>query len=485
MKFTHSVLLLVCLASPTASGIARDHAAEPACPVFLLKRGHDSFEIEKVMVASGETRPFVSDPKTGIVDVILPVGPGGSGNIAQTQGALRILVHCAEGTITVTSRSADGKEWQRPARRLSELAAEDIRVNVSDASGVGGAFLISGYADVRPDDIGPVMDLFSGMVPLHTGDYSIFTDTYNRSGGSPVEGASPLALDRYPFVRVRLENGKELDFLVDIGAVTTVVARKHLPDGATVREASMVQYSGKGKKLLKYTPGGATGAVESVVGQATLSRVQVGGLRFENAVLDVLQEMPDFFGRPVAGILGMDLLRRCSVLSLGFAGDGRPDPLLRMSSKSGQPGSGLEVPFSVVKGHLVVKGSIGDETVRFILDTGAPRSFLDEQAAKAASITAAEGEAKTGHGLDGGSVEIRRGAPATLQLGGSQFENLAFELSPLPVFASMRVHGQSVGLLGNAFFRRFERIEIDFRSRTVRFVNGQDPSIDGFVPESE
>ena len=45
------------------------------------------------------------------------------------------------------------------------------------------------------------------------------------------------------------------------------------------------------------------------------------------------------------------------------------------------------------------------------------------------------------------------------------------EISALSCFVALRTNKQNAGLLGNSFFSRFKRIELDFDRRLVRFVD--------------
>lgn len=453
------------------SAFGEEPSKTSSCPVFVLKFEAGDFNVETERLARGETREYQSNPDTGILDVICPVGPGGSGSLVRLKDRNAIIVRCADAGLQVTTHAANGKEWGRPVRSIEDLTRYDVRLSVTAADGAGRAFLIEQYNRVSAETVGPVLDMFAGRVPMTEGDFTVFTYTYHHGPDAAVYGQAELDFDRWPIVHAVLPGGQQGDFIVDTGAGTTVVSKRFVPDDVTIEKTSMVQYSSAGRKLLKYAPGGATGTVETIVGQAALPELRIGEIVFRDVTVDVLKEMPDFFGRPIAGILGLDLLRRCELLSLALMSDGEGEALLHLASAAlGETPDAVEVPFAFVKSHLMVQAGVNGIPVHFILDTGAPGSFLDARAAKAIGLDAADATRRSGRGLDGGTADIFSGARAGLTLGSRKIDDVRFAISALPAFSSMRVHGQKIGLLGNDVLGRFRRVEIDFVRRKIRFI---------------
>lgn len=128
------------------------------------------------------------------------------------------------------------------------------------------------------------------------------------------------------------------------------------------------------------------------------------------------------------------------------------------------------MPFTIVRTHLVVTGAVNGAPVHFVLDSGAPESFLDPAAAKDAGVEIDKDSVRKGRGLDGGAADIHSSKGGTLKLGDRSFPDIAFRISALHAFSGLNAHGQNVGLLGNSFFQRFRRFDIDFDRRVVRFV---------------
>ncbi|HUU84064.1 MAG TPA: aspartyl protease family protein [Phycisphaerae bacterium] len=468
MRQTFMIALLLAL---VAGPSALQAADEPACPLFVLKRTDAGLVIETVPLAEGETKVLPANTQTGVIDVILPVGPGGSASLAQSSEGRLLIARRQGDQIRVTDRTADGKDYTRPPRPISDLARCDVRVSVTAADGTRAAFLIRQNRTVGPDDAGPVMDLFAGKVPLPKGACVVCTDTYPHQAGPEVSGQAPLAFDRYLFVKGQLPGGGAGDLIVDVGGAQTVVSRSFLPDGVEIRESSMVEYSAAGKRMLKYTTGGATGKVATVLGHATLPQLQLGGVVLRDYSVAVMEELPDLFGRPVVGILGIDALARCRTLTVEYPSADRPAGRLVWGDRSAAANrEAIELPFSIVSGHLVVRGNVNAADVFFIVDTGAPIPFLDGQAARAANVQPDAASGHTVQGLDEGRAQVMPAVARKLRLGGHEFANVELRIGDLPVFATMRCGGQNAGLLGNSFFQQFQRVQIDFQRRVVRLV---------------
>jgi hypothetical protein len=60
----------------------REDKSNP-CPVFVLQRNSSSVEIEIRQVPAGSIQVFRGGKETGMIDIILPRGLGGSGSLIQ------------------------------------------------------------------------------------------------------------------------------------------------------------------------------------------------------------------------------------------------------------------------------------------------------------------------------------------------------------------------------------------------------------------
>ena len=436
--------------------------------VFVLRQQGESVAIQKEPAPEGKTVTFPCSRETGIIDVILPVGSGGSGSMARFSDAAVVSVTNQEGVLTVSTRTGQGKTWDRPPRPLAELREQDIRVSVTGYNGAQRAFLISRYESVRDEPVGPVIDMFAGRVPMQSGDYVVCTDTYTPLRSPRVYGQAELRHDRHIFVRGRLPDGTEGDFVLDIGAGQSAVAREFLPDGIPIEQSGMVQYSAAGREVLKYEPGGATGKTTSVLGIAVMPEFRAGTLVFKNASMAVLPDLSTLFKRPVAGILGLDLLRHAEVISLEYGHDG-VGKLVLSAEPSQTAKKSVATPMATFRSHLGIRCEVNGISTAFILDSGAPTVFLDDTAARAAHVRIDEESGRDVHGVDRGSARARQGTIAKLQCGGEMFHDLPAFVSPLPVFAPLRAHDQAVGLLGNDLFSRLSFLELDLAQNQARF----------------
>ncbi len=435
----------------------------------LLMHRDDGVFVEPVVVTSAQRVTRTHRPEDGVLDVLVPVGPGGSGSLIKAGSVESFTVECADGAITVTALGVDGRKFARPSRTLDDLAQYDVRVSVS-GGGVKRAFLLLRNEEVVSDDAGGIVDPFSGKLPLGAGDFVVFTDTNPHAARTTVTGEAPLDLDSWPFAMVSVCGRKPVPFVVDTGAGTTVIVKDALPDGVAISKPSMIEWSAAGKRLLDYAPEGATGSVGSIEGIASVASLALGTLDFRAAECDVIGALPKFAGRKVGGILGLDLLRRARVVTLALSGEHPKLVLAAEPEAASGPSSGATntAPFSLVRTHVVVEGTIASKTVRFVLDTGAPDSILDGAAAKSLGLASDKARGVNVSGLDGGSASLVPVDVAELSVAGARFVAPPFRAGDLAIFAPVRGDGQLAGLLGSSFVARCAKLELDFEERTVR-----------------
>lgn len=432
--------------------------------VFALKRGESGLSVERITVGDGETQIIRCGGDQPYVDVICPPAPGGSGSLAQAKMARVVAVRNVGGKLTMID-SPGPQQRERPV--LADRRDYDIRVCTTSHKGDQQAFVIYGYEKVEPDTVGPVIDMFAGQIPLQPGDYVVCTDTIRARHPQKVYGSAETEFDRYLWVRGEFL-GQAGDFVVDLAGGQTIVDRSALPEGVAIRELQAAEYSSKGRRLLRYEPEGATGKVQSIVGETTIPRLKFGAIEFKDAAVAVISGLPQFGGRKAAGILGIDLLRQAEFLALVYPKPGERGGTLRMARQSSAPAGDPKVPFTTVSTHPMIRADIGGKRVALILDSGSPVTILDRQAAKTANIAGEAVIRKLG-GLDRGAEAMQIGA-ASIAIGPRQFERAAVLIGDLPVFKPMRTHGQSVGLLGNSELAQLGYVELDFDSRVLRFA---------------
>lgn len=456
------------LAFWTTLAITVPSAGAEDCPVFVLHREAEGLRVVRETVRAEETRVWAAGGATGILDLVLPVGPGTSGALLRAAEPGAHIVHCTGSALEHRYRRREGSEDRRPSRELSSLRREDIRVSIVEPGRRGRAVRISGY-DTIVEDQGPVLNLFAGVpLALDEGDVIVTTETSRRWRGESVTGEIAIEADRHLFARGSVPDGGDGWLLVDTGGAGTLLSRDMLPPDAEVEEAAMVEYSAAGKRLLPYTPGGATGPVLGIVGHVTLERLEVGGLVFTDVRAAVVDAMPQLFARPVEGVVGLDLLRRNETLVLEVPPGGKGEGRLGLGPRRrGSGSSAIAVPFTVVKDLLVTRSQIGGRDVHLIVDTGAPGLLLDEGAAEAAGVSGLNALPTDLRGLDGGKAAGRAGVAEGMRLGAAHLADLSVMIAPLPVFAILRTEEQKMGLLGNDVLGRFQRIEIVWQAQEM------------------
>jgi len=438
---------------------------EAGAPVFALRKTADGITLERLVVREATPLRLPCGADKGWLELVLPPGPGASGSIIHSTDDAVIEVKLADGKLQPTRIAKGRPRWPGPAQSVAELRGLRIRVCITAADGTGAAFVIEGWDRAHREKIGPVVDLFAGRIPLGKGDYAFSTDTIRLRTGPATSGSCPLVHDRYLFAKGRLPRGGEGWFVIDTGGSVTTVVRSALPEGCKVEQAHAIQFTSGKRKLVKYTPQGATGNVTTVAGTARLDELVFGDLRFENAHVTVLESLPDLFGRPVVGILGLDLLRRAPRCRFDFAQHRLT--LLDKAKSEQEPAASL--PFTYVKDHVMIEVQVDGTPVSMILDTGSPGLFLDAQAARAAGLTKVEGKDKKARGLDsGGTVTTQEAAGRrTVRLGDATVEGQKSVFGPLPVFNRLRGRGHNVGLLGNSVLVGFAGMELAFDSNRM------------------
>ncbi len=435
-----------------------------SAPVFVIEREGAGFRVSRDTLEANHVAVYRRDPAHGVVDVVLPVGPGRSAALFRAADAEMLVLRLVGDSLTWSVRRADGSMTPMPARAIADLGAEETRVSVS-AGESRAAFVISGWDVVVPDTIGPARNMFAGQLPAELLREAVVVETDTQTLAPAVRacGAAALERDRYLFVKCGRADGVEGWFLVDLAASSSLVAKSFVPESQPIEPMSAIEHSAGGVRRLPYSPEGATGSVQGVLGASAFPSLRFGDVVVERAELTVLDRLPDAFGRPVAGILGMDVLRGCERIALEFPRSGAPRLALGAAPSGARPAA--VTPFAWVASHLLVAGEIGGRRARWILDSGAPRTVVDSVGAPAFEAHAA---APIG-GLGGRKLGALRARAASARAGALDLGGLECDVAPLDVFASLRQPGLALGLLGLADLARCARIEVDFRARVIRW----------------
>lgn len=456
-----------CLAwLPVVLSVLVPTVARAGCPVFVLERDSAGVHVERMELQDGEVQVLARDVRHGTIDVVLPTGPGRSAALLRSGDTDRIVVRFTGGRLTAQVRRADGGTVELPARTLEDLRKQDIRVSVTLGEDQH-AFVIAGYERASADDIGPAENMFAGQLPAAlTRDAAIVqTDTWVSAPASPACGRAVLERDRWLFVRGALADGTSGWFVVDLAASESIVARSFMPAGQKLEELSMIEHSAGGTRRLPYAPAGATGAVAGVLGHTVFAKLSFGSIAFASADVTVLDRLPDVFGRPVVGILGMDLLRGCAHLGLEFAADGKAATLtLANAAPAGTPAA--TTPFSLVASHVLVAGSVEGARARWILDSGSPGMVIDSLGAP---MFAGRTGAAALKGLDGGGRASAAAMAQRVAVGTLEHRAVPVRVASLLVFAPFRSVTHALGVLGVSELARTRALDIDWAAREVRW----------------
>lgn len=462
------------LALALAGAVAPAHAAPrggTAARFFYVERVAGQLELRSASLAPGATAELTCDPFAGIVDVVLPVGPGQSASLVRPADRGTLVVSRRGDSLHVALRRPGVAEHARPPRALADLVREETRLSVTGGDGTRGAWVIRGGEAATRDTVGPVANMFAGKLPfrLAGGDWVVQTETWRRPGAPAPRGRLAFTRDRWLLAEAVRPDGARAKFVVDLGAGESVVAPGFVPAGQPVVPAKMTEYSLRGDRLLDYQPGGATGLAPVVRGHTTFPSLAVGGaelLAFEAQVA----ELPEGLGADVAGILGVDVLRRAGRVRLvvpdsaGAAGFLEFDPRRPLAREDGRCG------FSWVSSHVVLPGEVGGRAALWIVDSGAPASFVDPPAVAEEPWTAAARPAPPVHGTGGQPRPTSSVTAPSLRVGeGAAWPETPVRLARLMPFEALRPDGRVPALLGVPELARMGALELDFERREARW----------------
>lgn len=439
-------------------------AAPPKITLYTLHYHAGGVTLEPIEIERGApARTFECSERTGILDLILPPAFGSSAGLARFSDGKTIEVEWTDAGLSVRDSLAAGASYSRPVRDPTTLADEVVRVSVLPWQGEPRSFRIEGHAQAEPDD-GPPLDLFQGKIPLGSGDFVISTETTKRPtprrGGGKATLGKAVSPSSWPLLEVTRADGKTGTFVVDVGAVSTIVARSFVPDGVAIDELSMTQFRGGNAEVLPFSPQGATGKV-SVLGEAPFDLLRAGTIEWREAKLLVVEELPRGASGPIDGILGLDLLSQFGTLRFDWKSG---------ELALGEKGSAEQdrVPFALVGGAVIVRGRLGMNEMYFLVDSGAPDTFVENASAERFGLPVAN-VSRPASGLDGGEVEVATCGNQSLSIGDGAAFPTPILVADFPVLATRRSGKYPLGILGMTALRHFESVRFDFVQRRIRF----------------
>ncbi|MFA6233191.1 MAG: aspartyl protease family protein [Bacteroidota bacterium] len=265
----------------------------------------------------------------------------------------------------------------------------------------------------------------------------------------------------YFFAKTSMPDGAKAWFAVDLAAKSTAVTKAFAENQNIQKLQSSNDPLDHGDS--HYALGGF-GFTSEIVGKTTIQTLDVGGLSFANATVMVMNEAPTVAGRTIAGVLGVDMLRRAEIAVFRYGSA----PALVFKSKSAAAVRGtIEMPMKVINNALFVEGKMNGQKVDFLLDTGSPDSYLPVKTVRMTGASALPNSTREITTLDGDKAKVRGAQIESITLGEESFTELPFNIGELPVFGRLPESTVPV-LLGNTFFGALQFVEINFQSNTVR-----------------
>lgn len=437
--------------------------ARSDCSLWLLLDRDDGVALESIGIPSGERREIALRPESPVVTFLLPFGEGKSADLVRETDAGSVSASCADDRLELAVRRANGGVRTLPPVSRSELEALDLRINLRRGDGLERAFTLTRYRELRPAS-GPVLDLFGGRLPLAPNDWTITLEATAARTDSAVSGEVALLFDgEHLFAEARLAGGRTGRFLLDTAAASCVLARPYLPAGTTVSQLAAEAHGGGSSAAVATQPVGLGGSVEGESARATLSRLELGGLTFADVDVTVLDSLPPIGGQELAGILGLDLLRRARAVEIELSGGETG----RLRARPAPRAAGSAVRFALADRHLFVAGEVGGQAVTWVVDTGAKVSLIGSALAAERGLRRLEGPGIELAGLDRTATVAARGRAAEIELDGVSFAAVDFAL--LPTLAALQAWGLEprAAILGNDFWRRFRTLEFDFEAQTL------------------
>lgn len=457
------LIALLCSTLLTLSASAAHGAASPARLFLLVRDGH-GVRVDADSISDGEVLVFPLRPDSEFVDLVLPVGPGRSAALVRPGDASAIVVRRRGNVLEVSTRMPNGDMRPRPGRSMADLALEETRLCVTGGNGARASFVLTGAATCERDSVGPVANMFAGKLPfaLKDGDWIVQTETWRRPANAAPAGRMTLARGRWLYADAVRADGTRSRFVVDLGASESVVAPDFVPGDQPIERAQMTEYSAGGAAIRAWAAEGATGATSPVRGVTTFPTLDVGGVRVDSLEA-IVMPLPPGLGDDVRGILGLDVLRRADRVRLEFVSGNEavlvcepPAPLAHPAGTSA---------FAWVNGHVVLSGEVGGLAARWLLDSGAPESFVDSVAVAPTRWAREGGAPMAVRGAGERRVDSRRAVAPTLRVGSAaSWRGVPVRVANLAPFDVLRDGDHVPALLGLPELARMGALELDFRA---------------------
>ncbi len=251
-------------------------------------------------------------------------------------------------------------------------------------------------------------------------------------------------------IKARINDGEPMDFLFDTGANQTLIDRRLAAENLLDKQAAMKMNAAAGM----------------VFGQATeIPRLQINELSIPGvqAMIVDLSAHARQLGKPIAGVLGNNVLNRFAV-TIDY---GKSQLIFRDFATYKAPAGANIVPFSDRRGPVVKLQLNGKDEVFCLVDTGAAFNNLPPNVGKKYQVGQSVHYTE-GVGVDGRSVKLGSVQIASVKLGTNTLKDVNFTYSAIDADPSKKgvVTGSSTGILGNPFWQNFT-MTLDYRMRQI------------------
>jgi predicted aspartyl protease len=250
-------------------------------------------------------------------------------------------------------------------------------------------------------------------------------------------------------VKVRVNDGEPLDFLFDSGSNQTLIDRRLAAENLLDRQTGMRMQAAAGM----------------LFGQATeIPKMQLGELSIpgvQSVIVDLSAHARQL-GKPIAGVLGSNVLSRFAV-TIDYS---KAQITFRDFATYKAPPAAKIVPFVDRRGPVIKAQINGREEIQFLVDTGAAFNNLPPSIGKKyqAGQTVHYTE---GVGADGKAVKLGTIVIKSIKMGTAVVSDTSFTYSA-DVDSSRKgvVTSSNQGILGNPFWQNFI-ITFDYRMRQI------------------
>lgn len=430
--------------------------------VFLLKSVYNELSIEKITLADNETKVFVKGTGSENISLILPVSAGISGDFSKAGDKSVMIARFKEGKLIISVQKQDGTQKELLSKTPDELKNYDIKVNVTGFN-TKKVFNISNYDIITEDNNSPVIDMFQGKIPIGEGDYSITTEITEHQDSFNIKGEFETEYYAgYYFTKIKLNNDKTANVIIDLGAAQSFLVKSILPEDAEPYSILAKEISSDGIRTVDMPVYGFGGKISNMKACEILV-TELGSIRLNKFTYNVIDSFKTVNGKSIDGIIGLDILAASGKIQIGIPKENFPAKIILGNFESKKTFSNT-LPFTISQGHIFINGTAEGSDIQFILDTGSPFNFLTKQFSDAEKIPVKR--YINVFGADGNEIVTHKGIIKEMSLSSQIFINSEFLFTDSKLFQRYGLSSNG-GIIGTEFLKNFEMLEIDFDNKQI------------------